>query len=68
MSRIYLILIGIGVLGALIYLVFASDGQALEREAIYIALVLTAALLVWIIFQKATKIVIEKEETPINSE
>lgn len=68
MSRIYLILIGIGILGALIYLIFASAGQALDREAIYIGLVLSAALLVWIIFQKATKIVIEKEETPINCE
>lgn len=68
MSRFYLIMNGIGVLGALVYLVLASKGQDLGREAIYFALVLIAALLVWIIFRKASKIVIEKEETPINCE
>lgn len=67
-SRFYMILMGIGVLGILIYLIFVSNGQTLGREAIYISLVLGAACLVWIIFQKATKITFEKEETPINSE
>lgn len=67
-SRLYLIFMGIGLLGALIYLIFVSNGQALGREAIYIGLVLSAAFLVWIIFKKATKITVEKEETPINSE
>ena len=46
MSRLYLIFMGIGIVGTLIYLIFASNGQALEREAIYIGLVLSAALLV----------------------
>lgn len=68
MSRLYLILSGIGVAGVLIYLIFASNGSALEQEAIYLALVLGAALLVLVIFRKASKVVIEKEETPINSE
>lgn len=68
MSRLYLIFMGIGVVATLIYLIFASNGLALEREAIYIGLVLCAALLVWIIFQKANKITIEKEETPLNSQ
>ncbi len=68
MSRLYLILMGIGVVGALVYLVFASNGQALEKEAIYVGLVLSAALLIWIIFRRAKSIVIEKEETPLNSE
>ncbi len=68
MSRLYLIIMGIGVLGILIYLIFASNGIALEREAIYIGLVLSAALIVWIIFQKANNVTIEKEETPINSQ
>ncbi|HBO33838.1 MAG TPA: hypothetical protein DD636_03730 [Anaerolineaceae bacterium] len=67
MSRFYLILMGIGMVGALAYLIFASNGQALEREALYIGLALGAALLVWLIFRRATEIVIEKEETPINS-
>lgn len=68
MSRLYLIFMGIGIVGTLIYLIFASNGQALEREAIYSGLVLSAALLVWIIFRKANQIAIEKEETPLNSE
>ncbi len=68
MSRLYLIFMGIGIAGLFIYLVFASEGRALGREAIYFGLVLSAALFVWIIFHKANKIVIEKEETPINSE
>lgn len=68
MSRLYLIIMAIGIAGALIYLIFASNGQALEREAIYFGLVLCTALLIWNIYSKATKIVIEKEETPLDSE
>ena len=58
----------VGVAGALIYLIFASNGQALEREAVYFGLVLSTAFLIWNIYSKATKIVIEKEETPLDSE
>ena len=68
MSRLYLIIMAVGVAGALIYLIFASNGQALEREAVYFGLVLSTAFLIWNIYSKATKIVIEKEETPLDSE
>ena len=67
-SRLYLIIMGIGILGILIYMIFVSNFQTLGREVVYISLVLGAAFLVWIILQKATKITIKMEETPINSE
>ena len=68
MSRLYLIFMAAGAVGLIIYLIFASHGRALDREAIYLGVVWGAALCVWSIFRKAKEIVIEKEETPINSE
>lgn len=68
MSRLYLIFMAIGIIGILIYLVFAANLQALDREAIYSGLVLATSVLIWIIFRKANEIEIEKEETPVKSE
>jgi hypothetical protein len=58
----------IGIIGIMIYLIVASNGQALVHEAVYSGMVLSASLIIWIILKKATGVTIEKEETPVNSE
>ncbi|MDD2521955.1 MAG: hypothetical protein PHW11_03945 [Anaerolineaceae bacterium] len=69
MSRLYLIFMAVGFIGLLVYLVFIAKGLVLQWETIYPGVVLGMALLsMWIIYRKATRIKIEKEETPSNSE
>lgn len=68
MCRLYLLFMTIGIIGIMIYLIVASNGQALVHEAVYSGMVLSASLIIWIILKKATGVTIEKEETPVNSE
>lgn len=68
MSRLYLIITAVGLVGWLIYLIFASHGRALGLEVIYLGLVSVAAVLIWMIFSRTTQVKIETEETPLTNE